>query len=91
MFKNIAEVIAEPLSSLFKKLMNSGYFPSEWKKANVIPVHKKADKQNKENYRPISLLSCLGKIMKRIIYNELYEYCESNDCLTYKNSGFKKE
>ncbi len=79
MLKNIAEVIAEPLSSLFTKLMNSGYFPSEWKKANVIPVHKKADKQNKENYRPISLLSCLGKVMERIIYNELYEYCESND------------
>ncbi len=52
---------------------------------------QKADKQRKENYRPISPLSCLGKVMERIIYNELYEYCEGNDFLTYKNSGFKKK
>ncbi len=61
MLKNIAEVIAEPLYSLFTKLMNSGYFLSKWKTANVTPLDKKADKQHKENYRQVPLLSLSRK------------------------------
>jgi hypothetical protein len=70
--------------------MNTGVFPSVWKQANVVPIHKKNDKQRKENYRPISLLSCVGKIMERIVYNELYEYCSEHGLLTWRNSGFKR-
>ncbi len=88
--KETAEVMSEPLSYLFNKLMINGVFPENWKKANVIPIHKKAEKYKKENYRPISLLSCMGKVMERVIYNEIYEYCEERNLLTSKNSGFKK-
>ena len=90
MLRETAEVMAEPLSKLFNKLMGSRHFPSLWKQANVSPIFKKGDRQLKENYRPISLLSCVGKIMERVIYNELYEYCIVNNLLTSKNSGFKK-
>ena len=65
-------------------------YPKAWKKANVIPIHKKDSKQCKENYRPISLLSCVGKVMEIIIFNELYEYCTENNLLTWRNSGFKR-
>jgi hypothetical protein len=53
-------------------------------------VHEN-DKQQKENYRPISLLSCVGKVMERIVYNELYDYCMANNLLTWRNSGFKRK
>ena len=90
MLKETAEVMAMPLSRLFNRSMEMGCFPDVWKQANVTPVYKKADKQIKENYRPISLLSCVGKVMERIVFNELYEYCNVNNLLTWRNSGFKK-
>lgn len=89
MLKETAEVICQPLSQLFNMSLVTATFPDCWKRANVSPVFKKNDKQRKENYRPISLLSCVGKVMERIIYNELYEYCISNNLLTWRNSGFK--
>ena len=70
--------------------MLSGIFPDAWKRANVTPIHKKSDRQKKENYRPISLLSCVGKVMERIVFNELYEYCDTHNLLTWRNAGFKK-
>ena len=52
-------------------------------------MHKKNDKQIKTNYRPISLLSCTGKVLERIVFASLYEYCSGNNLLTWRNSGFK--
>ena len=82
MLKETAEVICKPLSKLFIKSMITGTFPDAWKQANISPVFKKNNRQIKENYRPISLLSCVGKVMERIVFNELYDYCSDNDLLT---------
>ena len=81
MLQETAEVLAEPLSELFFQSTQLGMFPDRWKRAHVTPVHKKDNKQIKENYRPISLLSCIGKIMERVVFNKLYEYCLSHDLL----------
>ena len=48
--------ICKPSELIFRSCLENGKFPTEWKKANVVPVHKKGDKQNLENYLPISLL-----------------------------------
>ncbi len=90
MLKECAEVMADPLSNLFNKLMDRECFPAVWKRANVVPVHKKGNKQFKSNYRPISLLSSLGKVMERIVFDELYEYCDKKTFIDGKNAGFKK-
>ena len=58
--------------------------------ANVSPVFKNGDRHTVTNYRPISLLSCIAKVQERIVFNVLYEYCVSNNLLTWRNSGFKK-
>ena len=57
--------------------------------ANVVPVHKKSDKQILENYRPVSLLPICGKIFERLIYNSLFEYFIQNDSISPYQSGFK--
>ena len=59
---------------MFSFYITSGKFPTEWKKANVVPVHKKIGKQILENYRPISLLPNCGKILN--------DYC-INACLRF--------
>ena len=48
--------ICKPSELIFRSCLENGKFPTEWKKANVVPVHKKGDEQNLENYLPISLL-----------------------------------
>ena len=63
-------------------------FSKVWKKANVVPVHKKEDKTLLENYRPISLLPIFGKIFERVIYNSIFNYFISNKLFTPSQSGF---
>ena len=53
-----------PLKLIFLNCLSRGIFPDAWKFANVVPVHKKNEKNLKENYRPISLLPILGKSLK---------------------------
>ena len=69
--KHCASSISAPLSRLFYSIYNNGIVPNEWKKANVFPIHKKGDKGDVMNYRPISLTCIVAKLMERIIQDEL--------------------
>ena len=89
MLKLCGEAICRPLNIIFKMCLNTGKFPSEWKKGNVAPIHKKDDKQNVKNYHPVSLLPICGKIFERLIYNVMYEFLTENDLLSPKQSGFR--
>ena len=61
-----ASVIAPSLCRIFKrKPLQLGSLPSNWKLANVVPVHKKGAKDHVENYRPISMLPIVSKIFER--------------------------
>ena len=61
MVKIYDDSICKPLKLIFQSCLESGKFPSEWKKANVVPIHKKGDKQILKNYRPKSFLRITGK------------------------------
>ena len=61
----------------------------EWKKANIVPIHKKGDKQAVINYRPVSLLPICGKIFERLLYNEMLNFFLENDLISPKQSGFR--
>ena len=73
---------------LFKHRLENECFPNKWKKANIVPIHKKGDKQLIQNYRPVSLLSICGKIFEKIIFNSLFKYLENN-LLNPHQSGFR--
>ena len=79
-----APFLAAPLSTFFTQLIRQSVFPSAWKLANVTPIFKKRDPYNPANYRPMSLLSCLGKLMERCIHKVLYNYLVSKDLLPSK-------
>jgi hypothetical protein len=90
LLKETAEFISLPLSNLFNSSFTSGMVPLTWKESNICPIHKKEDKSLVSNYRPIALLSCVGKVQERVVYLHLYKYLKEENLLTWKNSGFKE-
>ena len=74
---------------LFQNILDQSIYSDIWKVANVTPIHKKEDKQQVKNYRPISLLPICGKIFEIIIFNNLYYYLNVNNLLTENQFGFR--
>ena len=66
---------------IFQNCLLSGIFPDNWKMSNVCPIHKKECKNLKGNYRPISLLIILSKILEKIIFDCLYIYFTKHNLL----------
>ena len=81
--------ICKPLELIFQQAVESGSFPSEWKKGNVVPIHKKDDKQYLKNYRPISLLPICGKTFEKLVFNEMLRFFIENELISPNQSGFK--
>ena len=81
-----ADSLYKPLTKLFNYSLRKGVYPSCWNISNICPVYKnKGENSEKSNYRPIALLSCMSKILEKIIYMSLYEYCVSNELLISEN------
>ena len=89
MLKLCATSISKLLHILCNNSVKNECFPNELKEANVIPVHKKGDKQIIENYKPVLLLPICGKIFEKIIFNSLSEYLEDNKLRNCNQSVFR--
>ena len=74
----------EPMCLIFEKCLEAGSYPSFWKKANVIPIHEEYNKQNKCNYRPISLFPLFGKVFEKISFDGIYKHLTEHDLITSK-------
>ncbi|KFV78754.1 hypothetical protein N308_01132, partial [Struthio camelus australis] len=74
--RELADVIARPLSIIFERSWRSGEVPEDWKKANVTPLFQKGKKEEPGNYRPVSLTSILGKVMEQLILEVLTKHLE---------------
>ena len=68
------DTLTVPLKMIFENILVTSSYPDSWKLANVTPIFKKGDKQSANNYRPMSLLPICGKLLGKIIYNNLYSY-----------------
>ena len=67
LLKIAGNCIIQYLVELFNEIFKSGSYPSEWAKAIIQPIHKKGDTTNPDNYRGISLLSCVSKLYTSVI------------------------
>lgn len=78
------------ITSIFNSCLRTGYFPDTWKKAELVVIHKPG-KNTKEvrNYRPISLLPILGKMLETIIKRRLSSFLESNNIIPDFQFGFQ--
>ncbi|CAF4507720.1 unnamed protein product [Rotaria socialis] len=88
--KNYTELLIKHLTKLFNFILNIGYVPNGWKKANIILLLKpNEDKQQPSSYRPISLLSCLGKRLEKIMKQRLMNILEQRNILPEHQAGFR--
>ena len=77
--KICGSAIYKPLAIIFKQFVDTGISPPEWKKGNIVPIHKKGDKQTLKNYRPVSLIPICGKILERLMFNEIFKFFIDNE------------
>ncbi len=89
--KNTKNSLLIPLEYIFNYSLIHGVYPKKWKISNWTPLHRKDSPYKRENYRPISLCSNLGKILDKIIFKSFYNYLEHNQLLNDYNYGFKRK
>ena len=75
-----AEELVAPMTKISNASLRSGVFPERWRQANIIPIYKKGDKKDPSNYRSVSLLPLFGKILERVVYDQLYQHVSSTLC-----------
>ena len=89
LLKSAASIIATPIAHILNQSLRTGIIPSQWKCARVTPIYKGGEKTNMENYRPISVIPILAKIMERVVYTQLFKYLTENNILSDCQSGFR--
>ncbi|KAI5644821.1 reverse transcriptase (RNA-dependent DNA polymerase) domain-containing protein [Phthorimaea operculella] len=72
-----AKELATPVTLLFQRSIRDGVVPKIWKSAFITPIHKKGPKNAIENYRPISKLCLLAKVLERLVFDQLYNEVKS--------------
>src|SRR5688572_2021749 len=89
--KHFPDEFNHTLLDFYNYIWNTGTIPAAWKHAVVLPVHKASKpKEEPTSYRPISLTSCLCKVLEKLATNRLTHYLESNHLLANCQTGFRK-
>ena len=88
--KIAASIVAPVLHHIVVLSIMQFKFPSSWKVAKVLPLHKKECKLEPKNYRPVSILSPVSKVLERVVYNQVYDYFSNNKLFHSSMMGFRK-
>ena len=90
LLRNAANELAPPLRDIINLSFEKGRFPLSWKCAKVTALFKQGDKTDKDNYRPISILPTVSKVIERAVHSQLYGYLDSNNLLAVNQFGFRR-
>ena len=86
--KSNSDIFTDALYFEFNRFLEANFFPPSLKSANVTPVHKKSNRSEKDNYRPVSILPNLSKVFERCIYNQIAQFFDK--ILSKHQWGFRK-
>lgn len=90
LIKHLKESLVSPLTLICNQSIKSGTFPNLMKIAKVIPLFKKGDAELVDNYRPISLLPALSKVLERVLYEQIFDYFTAHKLFAESQYGFRK-
>ena len=90
--KAIANIISPHLCELFNLTINNGEYPDIFKTAKCVPIFKgnPLDPYEPVNYRPISVLNCINKVLEKLLHDQIYDYLEKNELLPKFQFGYRK-
>ena len=87
--KALKDSLIKPLTLIINQILNTGVFPSQLKIAKVIPIFKKDDNNMFNNYRPISLLLVLFKVVEKVISSQINDCFKTNNLFYDSQYGFR--
>ena len=88
--KEVASKIAQPLAIIYNKSLDAGVIPSARKKSNVTPIHKSGSFDNPSNYRPISVVPIVAKLLEKVVSSQLSAHLESHCLLSDYQGAYRK-
>ena len=88
--KSACNFIAPTLTAFFNKLLDLEYFPDHWATGLIIPLHKSGELNDPDNYRGITLNSCVSKLFTMLCNDRLVNFCDHNQLIDYSQIGFRK-
>lgn len=88
--KNTSNIMMPLYNSFFNLILETGILPDTWLEGIIRPIYKhKGDSSQPENYRPITILSCFGKLFTAVLNLRLNEFLNANDVLNENQAGFR--
>ena len=88
--KSCSDILAPSLTLLFNRSLESGCFPEDMKIANICPIFKSGDKTIPSNYRPVSMLSIVSKLLERVVHRQLHSYLNDNHLLPDTQFAYRR-
>ncbi len=90
LIKHVMHPISVPLSHIFNLSLNSGHFPKKFKLSRTVPIFKTGNPNDVDNYRPISLVCTLSKILEKMVATNLINYLQINKLIHPHQFGFQR-
>ena len=91
LLKELSHIIFKPLCILTNSSMQTGIFPDLMKLAEVIPLYKGKSRESETNYRPISLLTTLSKVVEKVVYSRVYKFLSKTGQICESQYGFRSK
>ena len=89
--KELKEILVKPLTSLFNRSMAEGIFPMSMKISEVVPLYKNKERELSTNYRPISLLITISKVLEKLVHKRTYQFLNDSHQIFESQYGFRSK
>ena len=86
-----ADQLAGPLHHVISLSVMQQKFPTSWKLTKIVPLHKKNSPMQRENYRPVAILSPLSKVLEKVMYEVIHSYFEKNNLFHPSLHGYRRD